>query len=257
MTIEDYNDTSVSIKTIVSTSVTPLVPMVWHIPKSAGTFLKRYLACLNVTIACELGKHIYDQNHGPPIAENHQPSLDELPLSGFGYYVNVDVSTKTGIKEAHDLGFATKLRSQKEASIAGLASATVDLAIVTTFVHTAAQWLFEDPLTNLPDGSINTTEIPRGVLLTVMRDPIARQASLFHYLQYAKHEPTYHPEWKNLTIMEWEGGEDNWMARVLSGVLESEKPMRKLTDEDFHKAKGRLQNFCVVSYVVQETNSQF
>jgi hypothetical protein len=67
-----------------------------------------------------------------------------------------------------------------------------------------------------------------------------RQVSLFHYLQHASHEPTFHPEWRNATLAEWDGGEDNWMTRVLSGVLESDgDPGRTLTNNDLHKAKGK------------------
>jgi hypothetical protein len=67
---------------------------------------------------------------------------------------------------------------------------------------------------------------------------VNRQVSLFHYLQRANHEPTYHPEWKNVSLAEWDGGEDNWMVRVLSGALEGDDPGRELTNEDLDKAKG-------------------
>ena len=73
---------------------------------------------------------------------------------------------------------------------------------------------------------------------------VHRQVSLFHYLQHASHEATFHPEWKNVTLAEWDGGEDNWMTRVLSGLLESDDPGRTLTNDDLNKAKGKLQMHC-------------
>jgi hypothetical protein len=225
-----------------------IVPLIWHVPKSGGTFLKDFVSCLNMTVASESGRYNFS---GTTRTDNPQKTLDVLsrPTGDGQYFVNVDVSSPEGIHEAHQLGFVDEfIRKQ------------TNLVVVTSFVNSAARWLFpEDDLvaddddyegTNETDAAASRSRRPiRGLLLTVLRHPIDRAASLFHYLKYAKHESTYHPEWQNLSsIVEWTGGEDNWMVRFLSGVgeLPGREADHRLNDDDLQRAKAILSNYTLI-----------
>jgi hypothetical protein len=155
-----------------SSSDVLLTPVMWHIPKAGGSSLKAFVACLNLTVACQAGKYNYKENGGRSSVNNH-PTTDILYRKDFGYYVNVDVSSQGGIQASHDVGFAERLRLHTKSALSSLSSSSLvsssanDIVIVTTFIQTAARLLFEAP--------IETKPVSKGILLAVLRDPIDRQ----------------------------------------------------------------------------------
>lgn len=238
----------------------PVVPLIWHVPKSGGTSLKAFVSCLNVTIAAEGGRYRFTGtgSGSARTTANRRRSLEVLSRpGGGGPFVNVDVSSREGIREAHRLGFVEEFVRRQAGE-----TRDDDLVVVTSFVHSAARWLFPegDESGAESDGAIEPgrrrADEPsrsrgpiKGLLLTVLRHPIDRATSLFHYLKYAAHESTYHPEWQNLSsISEWEDAEDNWMVRFLSGVgeLGGHDASRPLTNDDLHRAKAILSNYTVI-----------
>jgi hypothetical protein len=133
-------------------------PVLWHVPKSGGTSLKAFIACLDIAVACQAGKFVYDAD-GAPLEENFLPSLEMLHRKNFGYYINVDVSSKDGIQAAHNVGFHHWLPSVHSR-----------MAIVTSLLQTAAKLLFPVNETLRISSDNNAT----GALLAVLRDPIDR-----------------------------------------------------------------------------------
>ena len=87
-------------------------------------------------------------------------------------------------------------------------------------------------------------EMHRGRCFTMMRHPIERAVSLFHYLGVAKHEPTYDPQLKYISIEMWARSnrvEFNWMTRFLSNELDGD-----LTQLHLEIAKKILKEKCLV-----------
>lgn len=60
-----------------------------------------------------------------------------------------------------------------------------------------------------------------GRAFTIMRHPVKLAASLFYYRRIATWEPTYRPDYKDMTLqqyVEMEGYYDNWMVRMLTNA---------------------------------------
>jgi len=84
----------------------------------------------------------------------------------------------------------------------------------------------------------------KGRLFSVMRHPIDRVVSIFHYLQQATWEPTYNPEYAKWTIDDYvqsEFCESNWMVRALTN-----KMVGPLASEDVMIAKEILKRKCLI-----------
>jgi len=134
-------------------------------------------------VACQVG-----------VKQGHDADKS-LDIMSFGnpahHFLNVDTTTPEGLHRAHDLGFA-------QAEVAEL--------VFTSF---------------LPLASNTIVDIDhKGSIFTTFRHPIDRAVSLFYYLQDADWEPTYRPEWKNWTLLEYvESGkvERNYMVRAITG----------------------------------------
>lgn len=93
-----------------------------------------------------------------------------------------------------------------------------------------------------------------GRMFTIMRDPIERAISLFHYLSIAYWEPTYDPSLKTMSIEMWARSNDrieyNWMTRFLSNNLEA-----NLTSYDLNIAKQVLRQKCLVGVLEAKEES--
>ena len=119
-------------------------------------------------------------------------------------------------------------------------SGQVDM-ITTQYLHEGA---------TLFDG-----ETHRGRCFTMMRHPIERAVSLFHYLgsDHAKHEPTYDPQLKYISIEMWARSnrvEFNWMTRFLSNELDGD-----LTAMHLAIAKKILKEKCLVGLLEEKVQS--
>jgi len=119
--------------------------------------------------------------------------------------LNVDLSTPTSVIEAKRMQLANR----------GLADVFVSQLSL--------------------EGSTVFTNKHMGRAFTIMRHPARLAASLFYYRRIATWEPTYRPEYMDMTLGEYvdkEGYYDNWMVRMLSnaklgGVNESHLELAK------------------------------
>lgn len=103
-------------------------------------------------------------------------------------FLNVDLSTETGIRKAQ----AWNLTSSRKADI-----------VISPLLHHATSLLFSNS--------------QKARLFFVMRHPLERVVSLFYYLQNATHEPTYNPLFQHMTLQEYANSswvESNFMVRV-------------------------------------------
>ncbi len=135
-------------------------------------------------------------------------------------YVNVDVTTAEGIREASELGFASS-----------------DLAdvVFTPLVTEAAQFLL---------GNDDDVGGRRGRMFALFRHPVNRVVSIFYYLQSATWEPTYNPAYADWTIDDYARSpncESNWMVRTLV-----DKMTGPLEPEDVNVAMETLRRKCLV-----------
>jgi hypothetical protein len=135
-------------------------------------------------------------------------------------FVNVDTTTRGGLKHAKDLG---------------LAQSRLADTIVTGFIFDANE-LFDDTY--------------KGRLFTVFRHPVDRAISLFNYLQIADWEPTYSPELANMSLEEYARSnvvENNWMTRYLSNQIEGD-----LTDNNVKIAMDVVRRKFLVGLLTEK-----
>jgi len=149
-----------------------IVPVFWHILKSGGTSVKDlYGICLQKVEAA--GLSIAEENLNQ--INNEILQVHQLAEGGIRR-VNVDTSTGAGIVRAKNMNLVP--------------SRLADI-IFTPLLHEAAQ-LF------------NNEGVPqqKGMIFCLIRHPLERAVSLFHYLQKATWEPTYNEEIKNIKTVE-------------------------------------------------------
>ena len=71
------------------------------------------------------------------------------------------------------------------------------------------------------EGSTLFTTLHQGRAFTILRHPVKLAVSLFYYRRIATWEPTYRPEYKDITLQEYverDGYYDNWMVRMLTNA---------------------------------------
>jgi len=93
----------------------------------------------------------------------------------------------------------------------------------------------------------------RGRCFTMLRHPIERAVSLFHYLGIAIHEPTYDPQLRYISVEMWARSkriEHNWMTRFLSNELDGDLNSRHL-----EIAKAVLRRKCLVGLLEEKSES--
>ena len=173
----------------------------WQIPRSGGTTLKTILGtCLNRVQASR-------------VARDHCDLTDDnlhLCQTTFGRYVNADPSDDPGIERAHKLDL--------------VGSGLADVLVSSRILHVSE--LFDE-------------EHHHGRAFTVMRHPVERTASTFHYLQNAEWERQYSPELKTMSLADYaqlESTANDWMVRWLTG-----KHAEVLTRSDLEFAKELLR----------------
>ncbi|KAL3793765.1 hypothetical protein HJC23_013327 [Cyclotella cryptica] len=114
-------------------------------------------------------------------------SLDIITKSNV---LNVDLSTPEAVATAKEIGLAEK----------GLADVFISQLVEASTVFTPEH---------------------RGRAFTILRHPVTLAASLFYYRRIATWEPTYRPEYNDITLEEYvkmDGYYDNWMVRMLANA---------------------------------------
>ncbi len=160
------------------------VPFFWHIPRTAGATINEILSvCYHLRVASN-GIQGHEQD----------TSLELLNVGGGHSYVNVDLSSSEGIKQA-----VTR----------NLVSSGLSDVLVSSLINEAPA-LF-DP------GN-------KGRIFTMIRHPVMRAASLFYFLQDVqwKAKKTYNEELANISIHDFfkrKMGESNWLVRYLSNQV--------------------------------------
>ena len=211
---------STSLTNLADASYVPVnstdVPFFFHIPRSGGGTVKDILGrCYGFTQASDLGGHKQ--------GSLRSASLEVMHADDGSAYVNVDTSTAEGIQKAKSVGLVES----------GLAN-----VIASPHFHPAATLFNADQ---------------EGRCFTMMRHPIERAVSMFHYLAVAKWEPTYDPSLAYISIEMYARSkrlEHNWMVRFLSNELESD-----LTDDHLRLAKEVLSKKCVVGLLTRKEES--
>jgi len=161
------------------------VVLFWHIPKSGGSTAKSIYRCMDQSIASRLKPNV-----------SHTKDKELIAFEPYGKrggtFVNVDMTTKSGMRRAGRLGL--------------VASGKVDILFAMDPAF-AGEHLFDKQ--------------HKGRMLGLFRHPIKRLESKFYYLQKADWEKSYRPEWKDLSILEWatvHNKESNVMVKNLAGV---------------------------------------
>lgn len=169
------------------------IVLFWHIPKSGGTTAKSIYRCMDLTIASRLNPSI-ESRLNPSISNADENGLIVFEPFGKrgGTYVNVDMTTRSGILRAERMNLVP--------------SGKVDILFVMEPAF-AGEHLFDREHT--------------GRILCLFRHPLKRLESKFYYLQTATWEKTYRPEWKGMDLFEWattQKQENNIMVKKLAGL---------------------------------------
>ena len=163
------------------------------------------------------------------------------------YFFHIPRAAGSTVKDILGRCAYVRIAWNATASMEGLKHATetqlvqsgqVDV-ITTQFLHAGA---------TLFDGQQH-----RGRCFTLLRHPIDRAVSLFHYLPIASHEPTYDPQLKYISIEMWARSkriEHNWMTRFLSNEL-----LGDLTAHHLDIAKEVLRRKCLVGLLDEKSES--
>jgi hypothetical protein len=192
------------------------IPFFFHVPRSGGSTIKDILGgCYGFTEATDVG--------GRQQGRLRAASLEVVHADDGAAYVNVDTSTAEGIQRAKNMGLVES----------GLAN-----VIISQHLHPAATLFNSDQL---------------GRCFSMMRHPIERAVSMFHYLAVANWEPTYDPSLAYISIEMYarsKRAEHNWMVRFLSNELE-----RDLNDKHLAIAKKVLSQKCLVGLLDRKEES--
>ena len=157
----------------------------WHLPKSGGSTAKSIYRCMNLTIASRLDPKV------SRIKDKELIAFEPFGERG-GSFVNVDMTTRSGIRRAGRMGLVP--------------SGKADILFVMDPAF-AGDHLFDRQ--------------HKGRILCLFRHPIQRLESKFYYLQKASWENTYRPDWADISILEWAGNvnkENNIMVKKLVGL---------------------------------------
>lgn len=91
-------------------------------------------------------------------------------------------------------------------------------------------------------------------MLAMFREPIDRLISKFYYLQVARWESTYRPEWKGMDMVEWAQNhnmDNNHMVKKLVGKVQRDP----VTEQDLNLAKETLKNRVIVGLISEMEES--
>jgi len=160
----------------------------WHVPRSGGTTVKVLYECLGLTLANKAGvdPKFRHQNKREIVVFQPWPGVSRAS------YVNVDTTNKQGLNRAKNMGLVP--------------SGVVDM-IITADIAYAVENLFDVS--------------SKGRVLGLFRHPVDRLVSMFYYLQIAKWERQYRPQWKHVPIESFAdkiNTDNNHMVKKMAGV---------------------------------------
>lgn len=96
--------------------------------------------------------------------------------------------------------------------------------------------------------------VNKGRILGMFRNPVDRLISKFYYLHVAGWEKTYHPEWKDIDILEWAKTiniDNNHMVKKLAGKALSDE----VNEVDLIRAKRTLKETFIVGLMKEMEES--
>ena len=169
--------------------------------------VKKIYECLGQTLATAAGK-------GRRFIPDNNQIVVFNPY-GTGNYVNVDTSSREGLKRAAEM----KLVQSGKADL-----------IFTTDVKFAVETLFDKD--------------HQGRLFALFRHPIHRLVSKFYYMQSAVWERSYDPKLKDMTLIDWAtryNTDNNFFLEKLSG-----KKYFQLKERDLREAMRILRKRFIV-----------
>mmetsp|Transcript_37099 Transcript_37099/g.77673 ORF Transcript_37099/g.77673 Transcript_37099/m.77673 type:complete len:368 (+) Transcript_37099:44-1147(+) len=164
----------------------------WSIPKSGTSAVKTIYRCMNQTIANKAG---LNPKLGDHVQDEERLTVFRPDKDGVGpAYMNVQTTTQEGILRAAKLGLVPS----------GLAD-----IIFTGNPRFAIEHLYD--------------RRHKGRILALFRHPVERLISKFYYVQEADWEKSYHPEYKQLSLLGYAksdiASDRNIMVQKLSGKV--------------------------------------
>ena len=197
-------------------------PLFWHIPKSGGTTAKLILTkCLDLVAAAQTGAKV------EKLRGIKGPDALRVVATKNGRFVNVNVNTEDGVREAAELDLIGS----------GLAE-----VVIAANIKSVAENLFSSRRGHTSKA------------FAIFRPPVERAVSLFYYLQRAEWEDTYDPSLKDMSIEEWAvsgKAENNWLVRMLLGDLDSSV----ITSDQFELAKEIIDRKVLVGLMSEMEES--
>ena len=194
------------------------VPLFFHIPRSGGSTIKDILGmCMGKVEATDVGV----RNHRLKLGSEYV--LQVVNSDDGAAFVNVDTSTAKGIHRAKRMGLVESRLAE---------------VIVSQHLH---------PVSTL----FNAEQ--QGRMFTMIRHPIERAVSMFHYLGVANWEPTYDPSLAYVSIEMYarsQRAEHNWAVRFLSNEL-----VRNVNERHLQMAKEVLKQKCLVGLLEEKSES--
>jgi len=191
------------------------LPLFWHVPRTGGSTVKSIVGvCFGFTQASELGVSM---------GHNADTELAVFEIDGVKY-INVDTTTIEGINRARTFDLAS--------------NSTVDM-VFSSYLSEASSLYNADH---------------KGRAFTILRHPIDRAISMFHYLVS---NPQLNPIIADMTLTEYAESthiENNWMVRYLVNQMEGE-----LGKDQLEAAKEVLRRKIFIGLVdeFEESMEQF
>jgi len=195
--------------------------LLWHVPKSGGSTAKAVYECLGVTLADRAG--VSKQFGHKKDKEIEAFRVRRGP--GGPVYVNVETRSKAGIMKAKRLGL--------------IKSGLADLIFTSDPSFAIAHMYDKDH---------------KGRVVGLFRHPVERLVSKFYYLQMAKWEKTYKPEWKDMSVLEFavkENYDNDHMVKKLAGIALNETA----SEEDLLLAMRTVESRFIVGLTDQMEES--
>jgi len=216
------------------------LPFFWHIPRSGGATVFEILGiCHNLVLASNAGAYgerdqvdYLNVFRVPPEEEGSDADGNILP---YIRHVNVDLSTAAGIRSAHD----------RKLSSAGLAQ-----VIISSLLHDVSN-IFALEAGDGGKGGESRPGPRRGRAFMMMRNPVERAVSLYHYWKDNGWMP---PVGEGKTLAEFFAIgeiESDWHVRFLTG-----QPTKGSMDKnDLSLAKEILRRKFLVGLLEKKSES--